>query len=232
MISIIIPTYNEEGQIGKTLHHLFSCPDMERVTEIIVADGGSVDNTRHEAAVAGAQVITSHRKGRAMQMNYGAAEATGSVLYFLHADSLPPADFIGRILRSIEKGNNSGCFRLRFDCGHWLLRTVAWFTRFNSGLIRFGDQSLFIKKDLFHRIGGFDETYQVMEDHEIIRRIKRVGKFGVIPSYITTSARKFIENGPYRLMGIFFYIYILYYIGVSQPVLLNQYRKRITNGKL
>src|SRR5690242_17441602 len=143
MISIIIPTYNEEGQIGKTLRHLFSCPGMEWVTEIIVADGGSVDNTLREAATAGAQGVISPGKGRAMQMNYGAAEATGSILYFLHADSLPPADFIGCILRSIEKGNDGGCFRLRFDCGHRFLRAVAWFTRFNSGLIRFGDQSLF-----------------------------------------------------------------------------------------
>ncbi|TAN12226.1 MAG: glycosyltransferase [Chitinophagaceae bacterium] len=232
MISIIIPAYNEAGVIGKTLHYLAGCNDINQVSEIIVCDGGSNDNTVEEAKAAGARTIISPKKGRAAQMNYGAAGAKEPVLYFLHADSMPPCNFVSLIIKSVESKYDCGCFRLRFDHPQCFLKVVAWFTRFHSALIRFGDQSLFVRKGLFDRIGGFNEKCIIMEDQEIVRRLKKLGKFKVIPSYLTTSARKFIENGHYRLMGIFFYIYLLYYLGFSQSVLLKQYRKLITHGKV
>lgn len=231
MISIIIPAYNEEGYIGKLVSYLVSCNEYPVLQEIIVVDGGSNDRTITQAKDAGAQVIISPIKGRAAQMNYGAFIARGSVLYFLHADSFPPKNFSEYIVTSMNRGINGGCFRLQFDDCHWFLRTAAWFTRFKSGLIRFGDQSLFIKKELFDQLGGFNEKYAIMEDQDLARRIKRKGKFKVIPAYITTSSRKFRENGPYRLMGIFLYLYILYCFGASQDRLVKVYRKRILNGK-
>lgn len=232
MISIVIPVYNEEGYIGKTVHYLWRCNPDALIKEIIVSDGGSTDQTVKEAKKAGATVISSPVKGRAAQMNYGASFARGSVLYFLHADSFPPPDFAFRIISRIQNGYASGCFRLSFDDPHWFLKLIAWFTRFDTGFIRFGDQSLFIQREFFYRIGQFDENCWVMEDHKIIRRIKHQGKFAVIPACISTSARKFQENGRFRLMGIFFYIYFLYYAGAPQSKLLSKYRKLITNGKI
>lgn len=231
MISIIIPAYCEESTIGKTLHYLRGCRDIDQAAEIIVCDGGSSDNTVEESKAFTSHVIISPQKGRAVQMNFGAHHAKGSILYFLHADSLPPPDFISCIIKSIEQGYDCGCFRLSFDHPHHFLKVMAWFTRFHSGLIRFGDQSLFVKKELFDRAGGFDEKCIIMEDQEMVRRLKKQSKFKIIPSDVTTSARKFMENGPYRLMAIFFYIYFLYYLGFSQRVLLKQYRKWIIHGK-
>lgn len=232
MISIIIPAFNEEQHIRPTIRRLLKSRDADAIREIIVGDGGSTDGTVKEAEAAGAKVIRCHSKGRAVQMNEAAAPAKAPVLYFLHADSVPPDDFIGSMREYLEKGYDSGCFRLRFDHPHWFLGSIAWFTRFRTSLIRFGDQSLFIKRELFQAIGGFDDRHLVMEDHEIVRRIKRQGRFAVIPHPVTTSARKFLDNGPYRLITLFIYIYLLYYLGYPQEVLVQTYRKRIRNGKL
>lgn len=231
MISIIIPAYNEEGYIGKLVSYLMHGNNTSTQQEIIVVDGGSIDQTVAEAKDAGAQVVVSPVKGRAAQMNYGASAACGSVLYFLHADSFPSEDFSKYISEAIHHGIDSGCLRLRFDDRHWFLRTAAWFVRFKYSPIRFGDQSLFIKKGLFDQLGGFDERCILMEDQDMVSRIKQKGKFKVIPAYVTTSSRKFRENGPYRLMAIFLYLYILYCLGASQNTMVKVYRKRILNGK-
>ncbi len=232
MISIIIPTFNEEKYIGTTVKRLLHNKGINLVSEIIIVDGGSTDQTVKEAEATTAIVVRSTSKGRAVQMNEGAALAKSPVLYFLHADSIPPNGFAETINKYLCKGYDSGCFRLKFDHPHWFLKSIAWLTMFNTSLIRFGDQSLFIRRSLFQDIGGFASQYVVMEDHEIIDRIKKRGRFVVIPQAITTSARKFIENGLYRLMGIFLYIYLLYYLRFPQETLIKAYRKHIRNGKL
>src|SRR4051812_32886229 len=114
MISVIIPTYNEEEHIAKTILSLKEKDGGTSVTEIIVSDGGSTDNTIGEAAKAGASVIASPVKGRAAQMNYGASLAKNPVLYFIHADTLPPGNFTRDIHNAIQKNYSAGCFRLSF----------------------------------------------------------------------------------------------------------------------
>lgn len=231
MISIIIPVFNEEDGIAHLVKKLEpNNGDLSK--EIIVVDGGSDDKTVIEAERAGARVLICLKKRRAAQMNYGASVAKGEVLYFLHADSIPPESFEKDILSSIEKNYSSGCYRLRFDIDHWFLKFNCWFTRFNSNYVRFGDQSLFVTKHVFLKCGGFNEKLVLMEDQEIIRRLKKYGKFKVMNGVVTTSARKYLDNGIYRMQAIFFRIWALYYLGYSQDRLLYLYRKLISKSKV
>ena len=231
MISIIIPTYNEADQIRNTIRTIQGAVDSHAV-EMIVVDGGSTDGTMVMAKDAGAIVVKSSRKGRAAQMNTGALVATGEVLYFLHADSIPPQHFINHIINAISGGAGSGCFRLSFDYPHWFLKANCWFTRFNVNAVRFGDQSLFVTKAVFYKSGGFNENLLLMEDQEIIHRIKKHSRFIVMNAAVTTSARKYLDNGIYRMQAIFFLIWSLYYLGYPQQRILVVYRKLIRKHKL
>lgn len=232
MISIIIPTFNEEENIAETIDQVKKIDPGQYATEIIVADGNSTDRTREIAANAGAIVIISEKKGRAAQMNFGASIAKEEILYFLHADSIPPKRFSNYILDAVKKNVISGCFRLSFNRKHWFLKANCWFTRFNVNAVRFGDQSLFVTKEVFNKCGGFREDLLMMEDQEIIHRIKKYGKFTVMNAEIITSARKYSDNGIYRMQVIFFRIWLLYYIGYSQERLLKLHRRLISRHKL
>lgn len=225
-ISVVIPTYNEEATIAGTIRSVRD-NSGEAVTEILVVDAGSSDATVREAQKAGATVLQSPRKGRAAQMNYGARHTRGEVLYFLHADSHPPKDFDRAILDAIQSGRDAGCFRLSFDDSHKLLKYYAWFSRFNITAFRFGDQSLFIRRNVFLQVGGFREDHIVMEDQEIVRRIKKSHAFTVLSKVVTTSARKYREVGVLKLQTIFFLIFSLYYLGVDQQKLASLYNRWI-----
>lgn len=231
-VSIIIPTYNEAPGIGLLLRYLRQATAAEPALEILVVDGGSTDGTAAEARRAGATVLRSPRKGRAVQMNYGATRATGEILYFLHADSYPPPGFVQDLRRAHAQGYGSGCYRLAFDHPHWFLRFSAWCTRFPLTVLRFGDQSLFVRRDLFARVGGFREDLLIMEDQEIIRRLRARGRFRLLPRAVTTSARKYLANGVFRLQGVFTGLALLYWLGVSQARLVHLYRRLIQQHKL
>jgi rSAM/selenodomain-associated transferase 2 len=232
MISVIIPTYNEASQIQQTIQKIWLHDHAHLIKEIIIADGGSTDGTIEKGLSEGVAVHRCSAKGRAVQMNLGAAEAKGSILYFLHADTIPPVGFSTDILRAVQKGYIAGCYRLDFDYQHWFLRANCWFTRFNFHCFRFGDQSLFIKTDLFSRCGGFCEKHTVLEDQEIIYRIRKKGKFIVINKRVITSTRKYLDNGIFKTQGIFYLIYAMYQLGFSQQQLLVTYRNLIRQDKL
>lgn len=231
MLSIIIPTYNEADQIVQTISKIHAASNAKEI-ELIIVDGGSTDKTIDFANECGATIIESEHKGRAAQMNKGASIAKGEILYFLHADSIPPQNFIAHILDAHKNGATSGCFRLAFDYKHWFLKTQSWCTRFDVNAIRFGDQSLFITNEAFKKSGGFREDLLMMEDQEIIHRIKKHGKFTIINAYVTTSARKYLDNGIYRMQTIFYCIWFLYYVGFSQQKLLKLHKKFIRKHKL
>lgn len=232
MISVIIPAYNEESHIMATIKALWENDKDDLIKEIIVSDGGSTDNTQKELASEGVTFITSPVKGRAAQMNYGALQATAPILYFLHADTLPPKGFTRDIISTFNNGYEAGCYMLSFDHDHWFLKTNCWFTRFDINTFRFGDQSLFVTKDTFNKIGGFCEKHTVLEDQHIIKRLKKTGRFKVIRKAVLTSARKYLDNGIYRTQGIFFLIYFMYRLGFSQKKLVSTYRKLIREDKL
>ena len=232
MISIIIPTYNEDENIAETIREIKERDSEKLISEIIVSDGQSTDQTVELAAKAGATVLSCKKKGRAAQMNYGASTAKEEILYFLHADSIPPKNFSSYILNAVRNNAVSGCFRLSFDHEHWFLKANCWFTQFNVNPVRFGDQSLFVNKNVFNKCGGFREDLLMMEDQEIIHRIKKFGKFAVMNAKIITSARKYLDNGIYRMQAIFFRIWFLYYLGYPQKKLLQLHRRLIRKHKL
>ena len=231
VVSIIIPTYNEADQIAKTIAAVKTAAG-EQEYEIIIVDGGSSDETVAIAKGCNLNVLISDKKGRAAQMNFGAAKANGNILYFLHADSIPPNNFIRHVIHAFEEGFISGCSRLAFDYNHWFLKVNAWFTKFDVNAVRFGDQSLFVTKDVFTKCGGFREHLYMMEDQEIIHRIKKYGRFIVMNNIVITSARKYHDNGIYRMQAIFFRIWFLYYMGYSQERLLKLHKRLIRKNKL
>ena len=232
MISIIIPVFNEEVCIAETVKFILQKENSKNIAEVLVIDGGSTDNTVTEAKRAGATVIQSPKKGRAAQMNYGALLAKGEIVYFLHADTLPPKSFSEDILRAAKSGSQSGCFMLSFNSDHWLLKANSWFSQFDIDYFRFGDQSLFVNKKVFLQAGGFDEKLMVMEDQEIIKRIREFSQFKIIKKAVSTSARKYLENGIFRTKATFYLIFVLYKMGFSQQSLLNTYRSLIKNNKV
>lgn len=225
-ISVIIPVMNEEKQIAGLIDYLNEM-NGGFLHEIIVVDGGSRDTTVDKVEDHNAKLVRSSRAGRAVQMNLGAARATGRILYFLHADTMPPPNFDNEIVSAIKNGFGAGCFRLRFDRDHPVLRFYAWFTRFRTTLVRFGDQSLFVRREIFERSGGFDESLVVMEDQKIVWNLKKMTKFYLSKRTVETSARKYMDVGIIRLQFTFILIWFLYYAGISQNVLTDLYKRRI-----
>lgn len=223
-ISIIIPVLNEEENLKVLLPYLKnnSCSSIE----IIAVDGGSTDNSKEIAEQESTKVVSS-QKGRAIQMNAGARQATGEILYFLHADSFPPKSFDQFILNEVEKGNKAGCFQMRFDHNHWWLRLAGWLTKFSWRVCRGGDQSQFISKSLFDEIGGYDEAYFIYEDNILINELYRRKQFVVIPQWLMTSARRYEEAGIWKLQYHFWAIYVKKWFGASAGDIYEYYLKNI-----
>jgi rSAM/selenodomain-associated transferase 2 len=226
-ISIIIPTWNEEAGIAATLGHLLSITGKYSNIEIIVSDAG----TDRTAEIASRYPVVLHvtEKGRARQMNAGAAIAKQPLLYFLHADTVPPDSFAEDIIDAVENGCKAGCFQMQFDDPDPVMGFYGWFTRLPFLLCRGGDQSLFITQELFRKIGGFDDAMQVMEDIEIIERIEKETPFRILDKVVVTSARKYLRNGILRLQLIFGTIHLLYALGADQDTLVRYYRENILN---
>ncbi|MFD1062202.1 TIGR04283 family arsenosugar biosynthesis glycosyltransferase [Winogradskyella litorisediminis] len=228
MISIIIPVLNEAETIEKLLHYLIDCSELKNISQIIVVDGGSTDDTIDIVKNLGLNIkLINSEKGRAKQMNNGAKAAKGDILYFLHADSFPPLNYDKHIIDEVKKGNNAGCFRLQFDNSHWWLRLASWLTQFRWRACRGGDQSQFITKALFDEIGGFDESYTIYEDNILINELYKRNEFVVINKKIKTSARLYERHGVWKLQYHFWAIYVKKWFGASADELLAYYKKYI-----
>ena len=217
-ISIIIPVLNESETISDLINHLLNNSSNKNISEIIVVDGGSTDGSKEivsrkmsgraqsrpnkdlSSALEETKIILlNSKRGRAKQMNIGAKQATGNILYFLHADSFPPPRFDQLIINEVEKGNQAGCFKMKFDSKHWWLQLASWLTQFSWKACRGGDQSQFITKQLFEDLNGFDETYSVYEDYDLIKKLYAKKQFIVIQKWLTTSARRYHSNGIWKL---------------------------------
>lgn len=223
--SIIMPVLNEEAILEEHLAYLVKlCASYN--CELIIVDGGSQDRTVTIAQRYG-NVIHSPR-GRATQMNHGAKVAHGDVLLFLHADTRLPENAVIAIEQALNTPAVSnvvgGAFRICFDCDQWLYRLVAWTTNLRSRThtIFTGDQAYFIRATSFHAIGGYPEQ-PLMEDLEIIKRLRTIGKVVLLPHYVTTSARRHEKVGLLRSVLFMWYLRLLYKCGVSPAQLQRMY---------
>ena len=226
MISVIIPVFNEGKNLPKLIGFLQE-NTVQNLVEIIIVDGGSTDDTVLVAESLGVKVIQSERKGRAIQMNEGARIAEGEILYFLHADTFPPQNFYKDIVNAVNNNFGAGCYRLSFDDNHPVMRFYCWFTRFDIDLFRFGDQSLFVKKSVFEKVGGYEEKLIVMEDQVIVSDVKKHTRFKILKGKTVTSARKYRAVGRIKLQLIFTLIVIMFYIRVDQHKIVRFYQHQL-----
>jgi rSAM/selenodomain-associated transferase 2/rSAM/selenodomain-associated transferase 1 len=219
-ISIIIPTLNEPGDLARTLRAVGRPAD----TEVIVADGGSQDETLSIAREAGAKVV-SCSPSRGGQLNAGAAAAIGNILLFLHADTRLPEDF-ARLVRDALRDPEvaGGAFALRFEPCPPVLKinevTANWRTRLFH--LPFGDQAIFVRSSLFRLMGGFRDL-PLMEDVDFARRLHRAGRTAFLPAPVLTSSRRY-SGGYWRRNLINKVVFAGYFMGVTPERLAKMYR--------
>jgi len=224
-LSVVIPTLNEAEVIGATLQSIkrdVIAHDMD--VEIIVVDAGSIDETCTIAADQADSVVVS-AKGRAQQMNCGAALAQGQLLLFLHADTLLPKGFLSLIKTASQRPAKWGFFHVKFDGQHWLLSCVARLMNARSGFtsVATGDQGLFIERRVFLRLGGF-AAIPLMEDIELSKRLRKISLPAVINTKLTTSSRRWETGGVIKTILLMWRLRLLYVLGVKPQVLAKYYR--------
>lgn len=223
-ISIIIPTLNEAQTIGRLVSHLFQYKE-ESLVEIIVVDGGSTDDTVAIAEEMGATVISCTNCGRAPQMNKGAAAAIGSILYFVHSDTMPPATYLKDIQTAINEGSKIGCFRAAYPSRNPLLKINSFFTRFNKLWCRGGDQTLFITRSFFEELGQYRPDCIIMEEYELIQKAQEVTTFKIISENVIVSTRKYDERPYFRIQMASLIAFRMYNRGVRGAELQKVYKR-------
>jgi rSAM/selenodomain-associated transferase 2 len=229
MISIIIPVLNEAKNLPQTLEFLLNKPGIE----IIVVDGGSEDETIQIAESLGIKTVFSPR-GRAKQMNLGAAAAKGKILLFLHADTRLPLDFEKLIYDTLDNPQVvAGAFSLKIDAQNWGIKLIEKMVNWRSQFFQlpYGDQAIFMPQKVFQQIGGFPDL-PIMEDFESILRLKKLGKIALVPTPVVTSARRWEKLGVWRTTAINQQIILAYFLGVSPHKLAGWYKTRISGDRM
>lgn len=195
MISVIIPAFNEQRALPGTLDRLYAQPGD---FEVILVDGGSADGTRIIAGRYPGLRITVAPKGRASQMNAGAAKARGEWLLFLHADTLLPENALARIAE-LPPSVSAGGFRHRFSGSGFGLRFISLVDniRCSGSRIVFGDQAMFVHRSLFQRIGGFPDVER-LEDVAFCEELVRHTRPLLLDQTVVTDSRKFVQQGVWR----------------------------------
>jgi rSAM/selenodomain-associated transferase 2 len=224
-LSIIIPVLDEAGHIAAALADAAArCPGAE----VVVVDGGSRDGTAQVAARHPGVRVLESPPGRARQMNAGARIASGTSLLFLHADTrLPPGagELVAQALAPPDAV--AGRFDVRFDSGRRVLRVVAFFMNARSRWSRIctGDQAIFVRRDAFEALGGFPDI-PLMEDVELTRRLKRMGRVVCLRARVVTAARKWEREGAWRTIALMWRLRLLYAVGADPARLHRMYYGR------
>ena len=222
-VSIIIPAYNEAQSIQSTLVPLQSLRSNNY--ELILVDAGSTDDTVASAESLVDKLLHS-KKGRAYQMNAGAAEAEGEVLFFLHADTIVPVKAISALETAIDKSNFTWSrFNVRLSGTHILFRVIEKLINLRSCLtgIATGDQGICIKRDLFFNIGMY-ELLPLMEDIALSKKLKKIARPVCISQALITSSRRWEEKGIFRTILLMWKLRLQFWLGVSADKLAEQYR--------
>ncbi len=221
-ISIVIPVYDELQNLTTLLPYLAEHASCK--TEIILCDGGACPKTKALAEKYKVKYVQS-QKGRAKQLNEGAKNAVGRIFYFLHADTFPPQNFEQKIL---EQTSLAGSFRMQFDYSNAVLKFYSWFTRFNWKICRGGDRSIYVNRELFNNMNGFNDI-PIMEDYDMVNRLVKATRFNVIDAHVVTSSRAYLKYGVIKLQLVYGLIHLFWLLGVDYQK-LDELRNRMLKG--
>src|SRR5215207_2619593 len=219
-LSIIIPALDEARDIGAALE---AAARVKGVAEVIVVDGGSADGTAEVARARGARVVTSAR-GRGAQMHAGALAARGEVLWFLHADTLAPADAAECIDAALRDPRAvGGNFRIRFDGTRRAARFLTWlYPRLRLLGLAYGDSGFFVRRAAYERAGGF-KPFPIFEDLDLLRALWRQGRFAEAEACVVTSSRRFEGRSFALTFARWSLLQTLYWLGASPHTLARLY---------
>ncbi len=221
-ISIVIPTLNEAANLPQILTAI-GPPNPDR--EIIIADGGSTDATCEIAQAAGAIVLPSP-PGRATQQNHGAAQATGEIYLFLHADTRLPPHWAELVVQTLANPRTiAGAFELAIDAPQWGLRLVEWGVKVRSRYFQlpYGDQAIFLRATTFHQLGGFPPI-PIMEDFQLVQQLQKLGAIALVPAAVTTAARRWEQRGILQTTLLNQVMILGFYGGIAPDRLRRWYR--------
>ncbi len=219
--SVIVPTLNEEKYISGCIDNIkTNLPGAE----IIVSDGGSKDDTLQIATEKGALILSS-LNGRGNQLNEGAKKANGKYLIFLHADTALPKNSNLLIDKTFaDKKVEVATFKMKFDIDNWILNFYSWFTKFDSIFTRFGDCGIVVRKSYFNAGNRFPE-WKLFEDVHFLRQARKKSCVFTLPGFVTTSSRRFLQNGFIRTQLRNFIYIIQYLINKKPEELFRKYNK-------
>ena len=217
-----MPVLNEAGTIAATLHALAAC--RRAGAELVLVDGGSDDATLPAATGLADQLLSAPR-GRARQMNAGAARARAAVLLFLHADTVLPEGALAAIDKAIDEGARWGRFDVSITGASAMFPLIAALMNRRSRWsgIATGDQAMFVRRDTFEQVGGFPDQ-PLMEDIELSLRLRRIGRPACLRPPVLTSGRRWERFGVWRTIWLMWRLRLLYWLGMPAERLARAYR--------
>jgi rSAM/selenodomain-associated transferase 2 len=221
-LSIIMPVLNEGEHIAAALDALVELRSLG--VEVIVVDGGSRDATIQRARLR-ADCVFAAPRGRAMQMNAGAARARGNVLLFLHSDTRLPREAEHVVLNGLQRtGRSWGRFDVKIEGRGLMLRVIGWFMNKRSRLtgIATGDQGIFVRRESFQAVGGFP-ALPLMEDVALCKALKRISRPLCLAERVVTSGRRWEEGGALATMVLMWRLRLAYFFGADPKELAHRY---------